>query len=445
MSAERARRQAWLVWSIAVMVYVAAVFHRTSLGVAGPQAAERFGVGPAALGVFTVLQIGVYAAMQIPTGLLVDRFGPRRVLTAAALLIGAGQMLFALAETYPLALTARAVLGCGDAMTWVSLLRLIAGHFPARKYAVVVSVSAALGGAGNLASTVPLTMLLDNVGWTLTFLVAGGLTTAYAVLAGTRLRDVPAGAPAPAGEPVPLRAVGRSVAAAWRIPGTRLGFWVHFSTMFAPAVLGLLWGYPYLTEAQGLSPHVASAMLGVLVLGAIVGGPLFGSLIGRRPELRMPLVVGFLGGAVLTWTVLLGWPGGQPPIVLVALALVVLSLGGPASTVAFALARDYNSLRTVGTATGLVNVGGFTATTIAALSVGLLLELAAPLGSAGKFQVALSAILLVLLFGTWRTAVWWRRARAVVLAAAARGEEVPVQLRARRWDDLAAVPVPAAA
>ncbi|MBP2477174.1 sugar phosphate permease [Crossiella equi] len=424
---------------------MAAVFHRTSLGVAGPQAAERFGVGPAALGVFTVLQIGVYAAMQIPTGLLVDRFGPRRVLATAALLIGTGQVLFALADSYPLALTARAVLGCGDAMTWVSLLRLIAGHFPARRYAVVVSISAALGGAGNLASTVPLTMALDTVGWTTTFLVGGGLTAVYSALAIARLRDVPEGQPAPLAEPVPVRAVGRSVASAWRIPGTRLAFWVHFSTMFAPAVLGLLWGYPYLTQALGFGAHTASALLGVLVLGAIVGGPVFGTLIGRKPELRMPVVLGFLGTAVLTWAVLLGWPGGHPPVALVLLALAVLSFGGPASTVAFALARDYNSLRTVGTATGLVNVGGFTATTISALSVGLLLEVAAPMGTAASFQVALSAVALVLLFGTWRTVVWWRRARAVVLAAAARGEDVPVQLRLRRWDHAAAVPVAAAA
>ena len=103
-----------IIWATAVLVYLAAVFHRTSLGVASLEASQRFGLGPAALGTFTVLQIGVYALMQVPTGMLVDRYGARRVLTIAAVLMGLGQLLFAFATSYPLGLLARAVLGVGD-------------------------------------------------------------------------------------------------------------------------------------------------------------------------------------------------------------------------------------------------------------------------------------------------------------------------------------------
>ncbi|MCA1655349.1 MAG: MFS transporter, partial [Pseudonocardiaceae bacterium] len=135
-------RRAVLIWVTAVGVYLAAVFHRTSLGVASLEAGVRFEVGPGALGTFTVLQIGVYALMQVPTGMLVDRFGTRRVLAVAALLMGLGQLLFAFATPYPLGLLARAVLGVGDAMTFVSVLRLVAAHFPARRYAAVASCTA---------------------------------------------------------------------------------------------------------------------------------------------------------------------------------------------------------------------------------------------------------------------------------------------------------------
>ncbi|KAA2258601.1 MFS transporter [Solihabitans fulvus] len=433
MPVDRATRQAWLIWTTAVIIYVAAVFHRSSLGVAGLQAGERFGVGPAGLGTFTVLQIGVYAAMQIPTGVLVDRFGPRRVLTAAALLMGLGQLLFAVAHSYPLGLTARAVLGLGDAMTWVSVLRLVAAHFPARKYALVVSFSAALGALGNLVATVPLTLLLGSVGWTLTFLVAGGATAVYALVT-ARLRDHPAGAPAPETEPIPLRTVLHRVATAWRVPGTRLGFWVHFTTMFAPAVLGLLWGFPYLVRAQGMSEHAASSLLSVLVIGALVGGPLLGGAIGRRPELRMPLVGLYLAAAVAVWAVLLTWPGGRVPAPLLVVAFALISLGGPASSIGFALARDYNPLHRVGTATGVVNVGGFVATTVSALGIGLVLDRAGAAAPAQAFRVALLVVVAVLALGIWRTIVWWHRARAAVFAAAERGEDVPVQLRRRRWE-----------
>src|SRR2546429_9153879 len=119
---------------IGLFVYIAAVFHRTSLGVASLEAAQRFHVGPAALGVFTVLQVGLYALMQVPTGLLVDHFGPRRILTIAAVLLGLGQLLFAIAASYPLGPLPRAVLGIGDALTFVSVLPLVAGHFPARRH-----------------------------------------------------------------------------------------------------------------------------------------------------------------------------------------------------------------------------------------------------------------------------------------------------------------------
>ncbi|AHI00557.1 MFS transporter [Kutzneria albida] len=443
MPVARATRHAWVVWATAVVVYLFAVFHRSSLGVAGLAAGERFGVGPAALSTFTVLQVAVYAAMQVPTGLLVDRFGPRRVLTVAALLMGLGQTLFAVAESYPLGLLARAVLGLGDAMTWVSVLRLIAAHFPARRYAVVMSLSAMLGAAGNLAATVPLTAALHEPGWTVTFLAVGLATAVYGLVVAVRLRDVPAGSPAPVAESTQPTAVLRKVVGAWQVPGTRLGFWVHFSTMVAPTTLGLLWGVPYLVQAQGLSAEAAGSVLSLLVLGALVGSPLLGAAIGRRPELRMPLVAAYLVTSAVVWALLLALPGGQAPLWLLVLAFALFAFGGPASSVAFALAKDYNPVRTVSTATGVVNVGGFVATTIAALAVGVLLGLAEPLGSGPAFQIAFLAVVAVQLVGTWRTATWWRRARAVVLLAAERGEQVPVQLRRRRWDD--PVPQPAVA
>lgn len=160
----RATARSWLIWSAAVTVYLLAVFHRTSFGVAGLQAAERFGVGAAALGTFTVLQVGVYAAMQIPTGVLVDRYGPRRVLTVAVLILGAYQILLGVAHSYGLGLLARGVLGLGDALTFVSVLRLVAAHFPGRQYALLTSFTAAVGYIGNLAATVPLSLVLDSAG-----------------------------------------------------------------------------------------------------------------------------------------------------------------------------------------------------------------------------------------------------------------------------------------
>ena len=423
----RATARSWSIWLAAVTVYLLAVFHRTSFGVAGLQAAERFGVGAAALGTFTVLQVGVYAAMQIPTGVLVDRYGPRRVLTAAVLFLGAGQLLLGFAHSYGLGLLARGVLGFGDALTFVSILRLVAAHFPGRQYALLTSFTAAVGYIGNLAATVPLSLVLDSAGWTWTFLVAGGVTVLYTVVVALRVRDIPAGV-VPVRDHVPPRELAHQVAEAWRTPGTRLAFWVHFSTMFAPNALTLLWGVPWLVQGQGQSMATASALLTVFVFGSMAGGPLLGTVIGRYPSLRMPLVGGYIGGAAAVWAVLLGWPG-QVPVALLVPAFAFLALGGPASMIGFALARDYNPLSRVGTATGVVNVGGFVATTIAALAVGVLLQV-----TGGNFRIALLTLVAVLAVGTVRMLVWWRRTRAHLFAAEARGEELPVRITRRRWD-----------
>ena len=424
----RATARSWLIWLSAVTVYLLAVFHRTSFGVAGLQAAERFGVGAAALGTFTVLQVGVYAAMQIPTGVLVDRYGPRRVLTVAVLVLGAGQLLLGVAHSYGLGLVARGVLGLGDALTFVSVLRLVAAHFPGRQYALLTSFTAAVGYIGNLAATVPLSLLLDSAGWTPTFLAVGAITVLYTVVVTLRVRDVPAGEQPAVREAVRPGELAHQVAEAWRTPGTRLGFWVHFSTMFAPNALTLLWGVPWLVQGQGQSKATASALLTVFVFGSMAGGPLLGGLIGRRPSLRMPLVGGYIGGAALLWAVLLSWPG-QVPVALLVPAFAFLALGGPASMIGFALARDYNPLSRVGTATGVVNVGGFVATTIAALAVGVLLQ-----WTGGSFRLSLLAIVAILALGTWRMLTWWRRTRAHLFLAEARGEELPVRITRRRWD-----------
>ncbi|MGW4401606.1 MFS transporter [Amycolatopsis nivea] len=426
--AGRALVRSWLIWLTAVTVYLLAVFHRTSFGVAGLKAAERFGVGSAALGIFTVLQVGVYAAMQIPTGVLVDRYGPRRVLTAAVLILGSGQLLLGVADTYALGLVARGVLGLGDALTFVSVLRLVAAHFPAHRYALLASFTSCVGYIGNLAATVPLTLLLDGPGWTVTFLVVGAVTVLYSVPVALRVRDTPDGAPERKREPVRPAELGRQVKLAWRTPGTRLGFWVHFSTMFAPNVLTLLWGMPFLVQGEGLPAATASALLTVFVFGSMAGGPLLGAVIGRAPVLRVPLVIGYLAGAAIVWAVLLGWNGHIPVGVLVP-AFAFLTLGGPASMIGFAIARDYNPLSRVGTATGVVNVGGFLATTVTALLIGILLQ-----ATGGNFRIALLVVVAVLAVGASRMLVWWRRARAHVFAAEARGEDVPVRIRRHRWD-----------
>jgi MFS family permease len=124
-------RTRWAVWFAAVAVYVLAVFHRTSLAVAGLVAVDRFGISAAELATFTMVQLLVYAGMQIPVGVLLDRYGSRRLL-----LVGLTMMTAASCGSQPSTPTpraaARVLVGGGDAMVFVSVLRLIASWFPRR-------------------------------------------------------------------------------------------------------------------------------------------------------------------------------------------------------------------------------------------------------------------------------------------------------------------------
>ncbi|MEV4196563.1 MFS transporter, partial [Streptomyces toxytricini] len=168
------------VWSIGVAVYFTAVIFRTSLGVAGLEAADRFHVSASALSTFSLLQLLVYAGMQVPVGLMVDRLGTKRVLTLGAALFTAGQLGFALAPSYETALAARALLGCGDAMAFISVLRLGTRWFPVRRAPLMAQLAGLVGMAGNLVSTLVLAPVLHGLGWTAAF--AGSAAAGLVVL-----------------------------------------------------------------------------------------------------------------------------------------------------------------------------------------------------------------------------------------------------------------------
>jgi sugar phosphate permease len=426
-----------VIWGVGVGVYLLAVFHRTSLGVAGPQAAERLDLSAGQLSTFVMLQLGVYAAMQVPTGILVDRFGPRRMLLVATLIMGSAQLLFSQVESYPLALVARGLLGCGDAMTYISVLRLVAGWFPGRRYPVMVTLTSVVGMAGNVVATVPLTIMLATLGWSPTFAIAGGLSLAYALLL---LR--PAGAApyrkAESSEgPLGGRKVLQEVKTAWRLPAGRLGFWIHLSTMAGPTVFAVLWGYPYLTQGLGYPPGQASSLLLLLVVGGLCGNLVLGPTLSRRPGIRGALALIVATSCLIGWLTLILWPGGQPPAWVVVVIVCVFSIGGPASGIGFMLARDYNPQHRISTATGLVNVGGFCGSVVMVFAVGQILDWLEPgaaVHSLGAYRWALVAIAAMTAFGIFRMTTWLLRTRVGVLRAAARGEEVPVELHPHRWD-----------
>ncbi|MFI5861157.1 nitrate/nitrite transporter [Streptomyces sp. NPDC051546] len=392
-------RKAVLVWSIGVAVYFVAVIFRTSLGVAGLEAADRFHVNASALSTFSLLQLLVYAGMQIPVGLMVDRLGTKKVLTLGAVLFTAGQIGFALSPSYGMALAARALLGCGDAMTFISVLRLGTRWFPARRGPLMAQLAGLVGMAGNLISTLVLAPVLHGVGWVPAFAgsaVAGLIVLVPLVLF---LRDHPEGhEPAPRAAAGPGSGAGgfvrRQIADSWKEPGTRLGLWVHFTTQFPAMVFLLLWGMPFLVEAQGLSRTTAGGLLTLVVASNMALGLVYGQIVGRRQSSRIPLALGTVALTALLWGSVLAYPGDHAPMWLLIALCLVLGTCGPASMIGFDFARPANPAERQGTASGITNMGGFLASMTTLLVVGLLLD-----ATGDNYRIAFSSVFFLELLG----------------------------------------------
>lgn len=372
----------WLVWAVGVAAYIVAVLQRTSLGVAGIEAADRFGASASLLAMFAVLQLLVYAALQVPVGVLLDRYGARRLILVGAVTMGLGQTLLAVSTSLPGAVTARVLVGAGDAMTFVCVLRLVITWFPPPRIPVMTQVTGLTGQLGQVLSAVPLAYLLANVGWTPTYLTAAAASALVFVLVLAFLRDAPPGV-APPRSALGAARVRAQLVSAYRHPGTRLGLWTHFTVQFSGTAFALLWGFPFLVSGQGRSAGEASVLLTLFVLVAMAFAPMLGHLVAIHPLRRSWLVLAILAATVGAWTLVLGWPGRAPLWVLVLL-VVALSLGGPASMIGFDFARTFNPPARLGSATGIVNVGGFIASLVTILAVGVVLDLSGAGGGVGR-------------------------------------------------------------
>jgi sugar phosphate permease len=405
-------RGAFTVWLVGLLVYLLAVFHRSSLAVAGLAATERFDISASQLATFTMLQLLVYAGMQIPVGLMVDRFGSRSVLLGGTLLLTVAQTGFALAETYPLALVARFFVGMGDAMTFICVLRLVSTWFPVRRIPLVTQLTGTLGQLGAVGAAVPMTWALGHVGWTRAYLMAASLGLVLAVAVLLLLRDSPRQRSL-RGPAMSFPAVRESLVASWSQPGTRLGFWMHFSTQFSSTTLSLLWGYPFFVRGEGQSPQTAGVLLTLLVISVMLAGPALGWLIGLHPWHRSTMVLSIVSSIVVVWTAVLAWPGNAPLPLLVLLAFVV-GVGGPASMIGFDVGRTSNPAGRLASASGIINQGGFLASLLLVVTIGLILDWRTPGDSTAytpeAFRWAMSA--QYVLWGLGLLQVWRYRKRA---------------------------------
>ncbi|GAB3689625.1 MFS transporter [Saccharopolyspora tripterygii] len=404
-------RTAWLIWGVGALCYCAALFHRAGLGVAAPEALQRFDSGPGVLALFSALQLGVYLVLQIPAGLLADRLGPRKVITGGMVALALGSAVFALSGSIVGGIAGRMLIGFGDAFMFTNVLRLAAHWFPPHRYGKVAALTGLAGGLGQIVSTLPLSLSLHSLGWVPTFLGAAALTAALGLAAALIIRDRAVAGHDRAEDPEPVsERIRHSLRVVVAQRGTQHSFWTHFVLMAQFVAITTLWGGPWLSSAQGHGQSEVGSLLLLSVLGFVVGTWFAGQYVSGRPRRRERYTFGLSLVVVVVWAVMVGWPGVLPTPVLVV-ALLAVGVSGGAAMLAFDGARTANAEHRSGTATGVVNMGGFSAAVLIQLLVGGVLELVSGLDPAVGYRWAFAPVLALLVVGS--ASQWWLRDRSL--------------------------------
>lgn len=332
-------------WATGALFFFYAWILRVAPSVMIDELMRDFAVGAAAVGNLSAFYFYGYAGMQIPVGLLMDRFGPRRLMTVAALGCAAGCLLFALAPTLWALSLGRFLIGATAAFSLVGAMTVAGQWFPPARFALLSGFAMMLGMAGGVFGQAPLRLLVDQLDWRQASLAlaGGGVLLALAAFATVRdrsrasggLRQVMAG----------LAQVGRN-RQTWLIAIAGLGT--------TGPLLGFagLWGVPYLVLTQGLDRAAAAGVTSMVFIGWGVGAPVIGWLSDRIGRRKPPFVAGLMLTAVAMAG--LAWVPGLPLWAVSALCFLC-GFGGSGQILGFAAVRELNPPAAGGAALGIVN------------------------------------------------------------------------------------------
>jgi MFS family permease len=393
MAAGHAETTSWrplLAWSLASLFFCYGFVQRVSPSVMVEELMRDFSAGAAILGNLSAFYFYAYAALQVPVGLLMDRIGPRRLMTAAVAVTAAGSLLFAASESLAGAYLGRMLIGAGAAFSWVGVLTVLTQWFSARRFALFTGMAQAVGMAGAIFGQAPLAVSVEQAGWRATLVVIAAIGFALALAIWIVVRDKPHAAASSEGILASLKVLLRN-------RETWLNA-VFGLSMTAPILaFGGLWAVPYMTAVHGVERSVAAGVISFIFIGWGIGAPFMGWLSDRIGARRPIMIVGALV-STLTFVAVIQMP--WLPLTAVSVVCLVHGIGASAMVLGFASAREHNPPQMSSTAMAIVNVAVIGSGAIFQPLVGLLLDLqwegalvaGARVYSAEAFRLALSAI-----------------------------------------------------
>lgn len=355
-------RLAWGIWSLAAAFYFIGFFHRVAPAVITGELMTEFAIGAAAMGNLSALYFYSYVAMQIPTGVLTDRWGPRRVMAAGALVAACGIALFAMAPTLAWAGVGRLLLGASVGVAWVGMLKLASHWLPPRRFGLASGMLLLVGIIGAVSAGVPLRLLVAEFGWRPVILASGLLTAALGIAIWKLVRDdptekgyashCPTVARSTSEEPRPSALQGLKEVMGYR--NTRLLFLIPAGMVGGVLAFGGLWGVPFLSTHYAMTTAEAAGMTSLLLVAFGLGGPAWGSAsdyLGRR---KQAYVTG-VALAVAGWAAIIFGPLHSKPLLAALLAATGFASG--VMIISFPFVKESVPPRLAGTAAGVVNMG----------------------------------------------------------------------------------------
>lgn len=402
MSSSRYHRLRTLAFGLGAAAFVLAFFHRVAPGAIAVDIRDAFSTSATTLGFVAALYFYPYALMQLPSGVLADSIGPRRLFTAGSVVAGVGSILFGLAPSVAWLLAGRALVGLGVAVAFISVLKLIASWFREREFATWVGVLQFIGNLGAVLAVFPLAWVAQQTSWRGVFVATGVLSLAVGAAIWVALRDSPAeaglappdGKAAAAPRPPPHWFEGLRIVA--RNSQTWAAFGVNFGMVGSYMAFAGIWAVPYLMEAHGLSREAATLHLTAMILGFAFCAPAVGTLSDRMRR-RLPLLRGMALVSFFSWMpFVLGWPLGGIGLTVV---LWIIGLGVSCAVLSWAVGKEANPPELAGTATSLVNTAGFLGGALLQPLVGWVLDHSAGLPPAEAYRRALVLLALTSLIG----------------------------------------------
>jgi sugar phosphate permease len=366
------------VWAFGAIFYLLGFFHRVAPAVITGELMQDFNISAAALGNLSAFYFYSYVAMQIPTGILADRWGPRRLLTMGSLIAAAGAVLFGLAPNIFWAATGRLLIGGSVAVAFVCLLKIAANWFAPSRFALISGLALFCGIVGAVAAGAPLRIMVDLYGWRHVMLLSAAVTILAAIGTWMFVRDNPDEKGFRNFGTSPKKSIARNktsiigdIRHVFTYRNTLLLFIIPGGIVGTVLTFSGLWGVPYLTTMHDISPTEAASLTSALLVAWAMGGPFFGWLSDRVKKRKNIYIVG-CGISLLGWIIIIFVQSIS--VTHLVPVLLVTGFSSGVMIISFAFAKESVPIRLAGTVSGVINMGVMLGPMILQPAVGWVLD-----------------------------------------------------------------------